>query len=71
MSDCFRLSGHGVQLRAPIAGQVDALEEVAVYQLPPYAPDLNPVEGVWLHLKRSLANLTKHNLEHASVPPRP
>ncbi|MFD5854439.1 transposase [Streptomyces chartreusis] len=32
---------------------------LTVYQLPPYAPELNPVEGVWSHLKRSLANLTK------------
>ncbi|MGW3472753.1 IS630 family transposase [Saccharopolyspora sp. NPDC000995] len=27
-----------------------------VYQLPSYAPELNPVESVWSHLKRSLAN---------------
>jgi len=25
----------------------------------PYAHELNPVEPVWSHLKRSLANLTK------------
>ena len=35
---------------------------LTVYQLPPYAPEFNPVEGVWSHLKRSLANLTKHTL---------
>jgi hypothetical protein len=35
---------------------------LTVYQLPPYAHELNPVEPVWSHLKRSLANLTKHNL---------
>lgn len=28
-----------------------------VYTLPAYAPELNPAEGVWSHLKRSLANL--------------
>ena len=28
-----------------------------LYTLPPYAPELNPVEKVWSHLKRSLANL--------------
>ncbi|MFI7226298.1 transposase [Nonomuraea angiospora] len=27
--------------------------------MPPYAPELNPVEGVWTHLKRSLANLAE------------
>ena len=32
------------------------------YRLPPYAHELNPVEPVWAHLKRSLANLTKHDL---------
>ena len=31
-------------------------------RLPPYAHELNPVEQVWSHLKRSLANLTKRNL---------
>lgn len=28
----------------------------------PYAHELNPVELVWAHLKRSLANLAKRNL---------
>jgi putative transposase len=28
-----------------------------VIQLPAYAPDLNPTEGVWSHVKRSLGNL--------------
>ncbi|MFV5997738.1 transposase [Streptomyces sp. NPDC056231] len=36
---------------------------LTVYQLPPYAPELNPVEGVWALLKRSPANLTKHDLD--------
>ncbi len=35
---------------------------LTVYRLPPYAPELNPVEPVWAHLKRSLANLTKHDI---------
>ncbi|MGH3930866.1 MAG: transposase [Pseudonocardiaceae bacterium] len=34
-----------------------------VYQLPAYAPELNPVEAVWSHLKRSLANLTKRTVD--------
>jgi putative transposase len=33
---------------------------LTVYRLPPYAHELNPDEPVWAHLKRSLANLTKH-----------
>ncbi|WLW55497.1 transposase [Streptomyces sp. SX92] len=40
---------------------------LTVYQLRPYAPELNPVEGVWSHLKRSLANLTKHNLDQLTA----
>ncbi|HVI38200.1 MAG TPA: transposase [Gaiellales bacterium] len=35
---------------------------LTVFRLPPYAHELNPVERVWSHLKRSLANLTKHTL---------
>lgn len=29
-----------------------------VYQLPSYAPELNPTENIWSNLKRSMANLT-------------
>lgn len=28
-----------------------------VYQLPGYAPELNPTENIWSSLKRSMANL--------------
>lgn len=28
-----------------------------MFLLPAYSPDLNPVEWVWAHVKRSLANL--------------
>ena len=35
---------------------------LTVFRLPPYAHEFNPVEPVWAHLKRSLANLTKHNI---------
>ena len=38
-----------------------------VYQLPPYASELNPVEPVWSNLKRSLANLTKHNINQLTA----
>ncbi|WP_455754088.1 transposase [Streptomyces goshikiensis] len=30
---------------------------LTAFLMPAYAPDLNPVEGVWAHVKRSLANL--------------
>ncbi|MFD3480833.1 hypothetical protein [Streptomyces sp. NPDC058695] len=43
---------------------------LTVYQLPSYAPEFNPVDGVWSHLKRSLANLTKHSLDQPTAPVR-
>ncbi|MEV6734195.1 MULTISPECIES: transposase [unclassified Streptomyces] len=30
---------------------------LTVFLLPAYSPDLNPVEGVWAHVKRSLSSL--------------
>lgn len=36
---------------------------LTIVKLPPYAPDLNPVEGVWAHLKKSLANLAPRAIE--------
>ena len=41
---------------------VAARSWLTVFQLPPYASELNPVEPVWSNLKRSLANLTKHDI---------
>jgi hypothetical protein len=40
---------------------------LTVYQLPPYASELNPVEPVWSNLKRSLANLTKQNISQLTA----
>jgi hypothetical protein len=40
---------------------------LTVFQLPAYAPELNPVEPVWSNLKRSLANLTKHDISELTV----
>ncbi|MFF5019917.1 transposase [Streptomyces sp. NPDC001165] len=40
---------------------------LTVHQLPPYAPELNPVEDAWSHLKRSLANVTKHSLDQLTA----
>src|SRR5204863_9369452 len=47
---------------AAMAELVAARDWLTVFQLPPYAHELNPVELVWSHLKRSLANLAKRNL---------
>jgi DDE superfamily endonuclease len=47
---------------AAMAERVAARPWLTVYRLPPYAHELNPVEPVWAQLKRSLANLTKHDI---------
>jgi DDE superfamily endonuclease len=47
---------------AAMAQIVAARPWLTVFRLPPYAHELNPVERVWAQLKRSLANLTKHNI---------
>ena len=36
---------------------------LTVLLLPAYAPELNPVEGLWAHSKRSLANLVAGTLD--------
>ncbi|MFE9804822.1 transposase [Streptomyces goshikiensis] len=49
-----RLNTHvSRRMQAFVAGR----EWLTVFLLPAYSPDLNPVEWVWAHLKRSLANL--------------
>lgn len=40
---------------------------LTVFQLPPYAPELNPVEAAWSNLKRSLANLTKQSIDQVTA----
>ena len=46
---------------AAMAGLIATRDWLTIFQLPPYAHELNPVELVWSHLKRSLANLAKRN----------
>jgi transposase len=36
---------------------------LTVIQLPAYAPDLNPVESVWAHMKHDLGNLAVHTVD--------
>ncbi|MFJ2900347.1 transposase [Streptomyces sp. NPDC087218] len=59
----------------PVWWLIAEREWLTVFLLPAYSPDLNPVEGVWAHVKRSLANLTvgaldrlealvRHRLKH-------
>jgi transposase len=41
-----------VRLRAELRAFTAAQPWLEVFQLPSYAPDLNPVEGIWSALKR-------------------
>ncbi|MGH3223348.1 MAG: transposase [Streptosporangiaceae bacterium] len=48
-------------------GLADFAEEnkawLRIYRLPAYAPDLNPAEGIWSLLKRSMANFAAADLD--------
>ena len=46
---------------------IAARDWLTVYRLPPYAPELNPVEPIWSNLKRSLANLVKHDIDQLTA----
>ncbi len=53
---------HAAVTSAFIADHADWLD---VAWLPAYAPELNPVESLWAHVKTGvLANLAAHSLEH-------
>ena len=56
-----------IHVSAAMAELIAARPWLTVYRLPSYAHELNPVEPVWAHLKRSLANLTKHNIAELTV----
>src|SRR6516225_3613996 len=46
---------------------IAARDWLTVFQLPAYAPELNPVEPVWSNLKRSLANLIKYDINQLTA----
>jgi putative transposase len=50
-----------------MAALIAARDWLTVYRLPPYSSELNPVEPVWSKLKRSLANLTKHDIDQLTA----
>lgn len=39
-------------------------EDITLIQLPPYAPEHNPIEHVWNHAKGSIANLQRDTPDH-------
>jgi len=54
-----------VHLRPELRAFTGAQPWLRVFQLPAYAPDLNPLEGVWSVLKRGvLANLAIASFAH-------
>jgi transposase len=50
-----------------MAGLVAARDWLTVFRLPAYASELNPVESMWSVLKRSLANLVKHDISELTA----
>ncbi|WP_238412323.1 transposase, partial [Saccharothrix deserti] len=48
---------------AAMRALIDERSWLTVFRLPAYAPDLNPAEGVWAHLKRSLGNLAPYGID--------
>ncbi|MFE7113809.1 transposase [Streptomyces sp. NPDC057654] len=46
---------------------IAAWEWLTVCPVPPCAPEFNPVEAVWAHLKRPLANLAKHDIDQLTA----
>jgi DDE superfamily endonuclease len=50
-----------------MAELIAARDWLTVFRLPPYASELNPVEPAWSNLKRSLANLVKHDISQLTA----
>jgi DDE superfamily endonuclease len=54
--------GLNTHVSGVMADLAAARDWLTVFRLPSYAHELNPVESVWSHLKRSLANLAKRDI---------
>jgi transposase len=52
------------QMKAFIAENDDWL---TVFHFPAYAPDLNPQEGIWSLVKRTIGNLAAANLDQLAT----
>ena len=46
---------------------IDARSWLTVSRFPTYAPELNPVEGVWANLKNGLGNLAARNIDQLTA----
>jgi putative transposase len=57
-----------VRHRAQITARLVAARDwLTVFRLPSYTPALNPVEGLWSHLKRSIANLAPRGIDELAA----
>ncbi|MGV9772366.1 transposase [Streptosporangium sp. NPDC003464] len=52
------------RMREWITAQADWL---LVYRLPPYAPDLNPAEGIWSNLRITLLNFAVRGIDELTA----
>jgi DDE superfamily endonuclease len=50
-------------MSATMRALIAARDWLHVIRLPAYAPDLNPAEHVWSHVKRGLGNLIVHGID--------
>lgn len=57
----------GTHRSARMRALVAARPWLTVVYLPAYAPDLNPVEGVWSHMKHGLANLATRTMQQLTM----
>jgi hypothetical protein len=46
---------------------IDNRRWLTVFRFPTYAPELNPVEGVWAHLKHGLGNLAACSVDELAA----
>ncbi|MGP4105449.1 transposase, partial [Nonomuraea sp. KM90] len=56
-----------IHVDALMRSLIDTRPWLTVFYLPTYAPELNPVETVWSHLKRSLGNLAPCTLDDLAM----
>ncbi|MER0478595.1 transposase [Streptomyces sp. Edi2] len=57
-----------IHLTAPLRDFIAANADwLTVFQLPSYAPDLNPQEGIWSLVKRDIGNLAAADLSQITI----
>lgn len=56
-----------IHVDARMRSLIDARPWLTVFRLPTYAPELNPAEMVWSHLKRGLGNLAPCTLDELAA----